>query len=139
MTSCDMLMETEGNRDQESGDKELAAAVKFVEKHRYQTLPVLDLIVSRSGEPERAIASFSTVHRAKELEWDYVNILDDFIKLGSEMDRNENGELQLPDEQELNLLYVAVTIRQHDTRNCAPGHFQTHLLSLAVDRARRHL
>jgi hypothetical protein len=30
-------------------------------------------------------------------------------------------------------------IRQHHTRNCAPGHFQTHLLSLAVDRARRHL
>ena len=25
------------------------------------------------------------------------------------MERDENGELQLPDEQELNLLYVAVT------------------------------
>ena len=97
------------NHDQEAGDKELAAAVKFVEKHRYQTLSVLDLIVSRSGEPQRAIASFSTAHRAKGLEWDHVALLDDFISLGSEMDRNEDGELQLPDEQELNLLYVAVT------------------------------
>ena len=97
------------NDDQEAGDKELAAAVKFVEKHRYQTLSVLDLIVSRSGEPQRAIASFSTAHRAKGLEWDHVALLDDFISLGSEMDRNEDGELQLPDEQELNLLYVAVT------------------------------
>jgi len=70
---------------------------------------VLYLIVSRSGEPQRAIASFSTAHRAKGLEWDHVALLDDFISLGSEMDRNEDGELQLPDEQELNLLYVAVT------------------------------
>jgi F-box protein 18 (helicase) len=130
----------EGNRDQESGDKELAAAVKFVEKHRYQTLPVLDLIVSRSGEPERAIASFSTAHRAKGLEWDYVNILDDFIKLGSEMDRNENGELQLPDEQELNLLYVAVTRGRkwvqlnHDLAEFVEKEFPRHFEELRPSR-----
>jgi F-box protein, helicase, 18 len=90
-------------------DKELGAGVKFVEKHGYQTLTVLDLIVSRSGDPARAIASFSTAHRAKGLEWDHVTLLDDFPKIGSEMERDENGQLQLPDEQELNLIYVAVT------------------------------
>jgi len=36
--------------------------------------------------------------------WDYVTVLDDFPKIGSAMERDENGELQLPDEQELNLL-----------------------------------
>jgi F-box protein, helicase, 18 len=90
-------------------DKELGAAVRFVEKHGYQTLDVLDLIVSRSGDPNHAIASFSTAHRAKGLEWDHVTVLDDFPKIGSEMERDEHGELQIPDEQELNLLYVAVT------------------------------
>jgi F-box protein, helicase, 18 len=99
----------ENGQDGEAADKELAAAVHFVEKHRFETLDVLDLIVSRSGGPTQAIASFSTAHRAKGLEWDHVHILDDFPKLGSEMQRNENGELQLPDEQELNLLYVATT------------------------------
>ena len=99
----------DNDQDAESVDKELGAAVKFVEKHGYQTPQILDLIVSRSGAPSQAIASFSTAHRAKGLEWDYVTVLDDFPKIGSEMERNENGELQLPDEQELNLLYVAVT------------------------------
>src|SRR5271165_6319001 len=99
----------DNDQDAESVDKELGAAVKFVEKHGYQTPEILDLIVSRSGAPSQAIASFSTAHRAKGLEWDYVTVLDDFPKLGSEMERDENGELQLPDEQELNLLYVAVT------------------------------
>jgi len=99
----------DNDQDAESVDKELDAAVKFVEKHGDQTPEILDLIVSRSGAPSQAIASFSTAHRAKGLEWDYVTVLDDFPKLGSEMERDENGELQLPDEQELNLLYVAVT------------------------------
>ena len=99
----------DNDQDAESVDKELGAAVKFVEKHGYQTLDVLDLIVSRSGDPNHAIASFSTAHRAKGLEWDCVTVLDDFPKIGSEMERDENRELQLLGEQELNLLYVAVT------------------------------
>ena len=99
----------DGDLTSECVDKELGAAVKFVEKHGYRTLVVLDLIISRSGGPDHAIASFSTAHRAKGLEWDHVTVLDDFPKIGSEMERNENGELQLPDQQELNLLYVAVT------------------------------
>jgi uncharacterized protein involved in tolerance to divalent cations len=98
-----------GDQDAEAADKELGCAVKFVEKHRYDTPAVLDLIISRSSAPDRAIASFSTAHRAKGLEWDTVKILDDFPKVGSEIDRNEDGEVQLPDEQELNLLYVATT------------------------------
>jgi F-box protein, helicase, 18 len=96
-------------RDAATGDRELAAAVKFVEKYRFETPQVLDQIVSRSGPPERALASFSTAHRSKGLEWDHVTLLDDFIKLGSEIERNERGEVELPDEQELNLLYVAAT------------------------------
>lgn len=107
----DILKHARGDNEQdlEAADKELAAAVKFVEKHRYDTPAVLNLIVSRSGDPAMAIASFSTAHRSKGLEWDYVTMLDDFTKLGSEMERDENGNLQLPDEQELNLLYVAAT------------------------------
>jgi F-box protein, helicase, 18 len=107
----DILKHARGDdeQDSEAADKELAAAVKFVERHRFDTPAVLNLIVSRSGDPARAIASFSTAHRAKGLEWDHVTILDDFTKLGSDMERDENGDLRLPDEQELNLLYVAAT------------------------------
>jgi len=108
----DVLRHAKGGDDDPAAvcvDKELGAAVKFVEKHGFQTLAVLDLIISRSGDPGCAVASFSTAHRAKGLEWDHVTVLDDFPKIGSEMERDENGELLLPDKQELNLLYVAVT------------------------------
>ena len=98
-----------GDQDSEGADKELASAVNFVEKHRFDTPEVLDFIVSRSGAPSQAIATFSTAHRAKGLEWDHVQILNDFPKIGAEIERDEKGELQLPDEQELNLLYVAAT------------------------------
>src|SRR6266403_6359064 len=55
----------DNDQDAESVDKELDAAVKFVEKHGDQTPQILDLIVSRSGAHSQAIASFSTAHRAK--------------------------------------------------------------------------
>ena len=55
--------------------------------------------------PETPI-SFTTAHRAKGREWDQVLIAGDFPK--PDMDE-ESLEWKLPDEEELNLIYVAVT------------------------------
>lgn len=89
----------------ETVDQELAAAVNFVTKHQHETPRILELIEQRCGSPEDAIASFSTAHRAKGLEWDRTTLLDDFPHLINE----ETGDTNVPDEQELNLLYVAIT------------------------------
>jgi hypothetical protein len=56
------------------------------------------------------------------------------------MDRNENGELQLPDEQELNLLYVAVTRGRkwvqlnHDLAEFVEKEFPRHFEELRPSR-----
>ena len=88
----------------ESLDQELAAAVRFVEKHGYNTTSVLDRIVDSAGSPQETAVSFSTIHRAKGLEWPFVTMLDDFPSK-----RNEKGKIEIPSREELNLLYVAVT------------------------------
>src|SRR5260370_35145452 len=67
----EILRHTKGgdnDQDAESVDKELGAAVKFVEKDGYKTPENLDLIVSRSVAPSQAIAPFSTAHQAKGVE-----------------------------------------------------------------------
>ena len=75
----------------ESLDQELAAAVRFVEKHGYNTTSVLDRIVDSAGSPQETAVSFSTVHRAKGLEWPFVTMLDDFPSK-----RNEKGKIEIP-------------------------------------------
>jgi superfamily I DNA/RNA helicase len=88
----------------ESLDQELAAAVRFVEKHGYNTTSVLDRIVESAGSPQEAALSFSTVHRAKGLEWDHVTMLEDFP-----LKKDEKGKIQIPSREEINLLYVGLT------------------------------
>jgi hypothetical protein len=98
-------------QDGEAVDQELATAVAFVAQHQHQTPGILDLIESHSGAPDDAIATFSTAHRAKGLEWDRITLLEDFPHLADDDDEEE--EWRVPDEQELNLLYVAVTRGRH--------------------------
>lgn len=49
----------------------------------------------------------STGHKSKGLEWDNVEIIDDFISL-KEILENAEGNIEIPKE-ELNLFYVALT------------------------------
>lgn len=49
----------------------------------------------------------STGHKSKGLEWDNVEIIDDFISLKETLE-NAEGNIEIPKE-ELNLFYVALT------------------------------
>jgi F-box protein 18 (helicase) len=108
----DILKHARNEADEEAVDRELATAVNFVQKHEQQTPVILRLIKSCSASQSQAIASFSTVHRAKGLEWDRITLLEDFPRLCARPNEDEGDNIhphQLPDEQELNLIYVAVT------------------------------
>jgi hypothetical protein len=66
----------------------------------------LRALAQRAAEENAADYVISTVHRAKGLEWKRVKVANDFRLRGA--DGNP-----MPDEDELRLLYVAVTRAQH--------------------------
>ena len=66
----------------------------------------LRALAERSAEQGAADYVISTVHRAKGLEWKRVRVANDFRL------RGDDGS-PMPDEDELRLLYVAVTRPQH--------------------------
>ena len=66
----------------------------------------LRALAERSAEQGVADYVISTVHRAKGLEWKRVRVANDFRL------RGDDGS-PMPDEDELRLLYVAVTRPQH--------------------------
>ena len=100
---------------QDVSDIELLSSIEFVEKTGKQTLEALQSIKEREvNNPAFAHSIFSTVHKAKGLEWDNV-ILGDFkldaedvyeeISLAVRSGRSIPQDLQ----QEINLLYVGAT------------------------------
>ncbi|WP_322028875.1 ATP-binding domain-containing protein [Paraburkholderia sp. J76] len=66
----------------------------------------LRALAQRSAAEDAADYVISTVHRAKGLEWKRVRVANDFRMLGAEGN-------PMPDDDELRLLYVAVTRAQH--------------------------
>jgi F-box protein 18 (helicase) len=114
------------------GDKELESLCRMVEKHKHELPQIIAHIVSSASGPPKskdkeAVISkglptvvLSTAHRAKGLEWDNVEIGDDFCPLQIR-DSKSKGSLRLTrpinpnngegdyNEEEFNLLYVAIT------------------------------
>jgi len=80
----------------------------------------------------KAEVIFSTVHRAKGMEYDVVHLADDFIKesrlqkiISDQKNKNERVDLEKLNE-EINLLYVAVTRAKYKLyipENLIPGSF----------------
>ncbi|WP_243856822.1 ATP-binding domain-containing protein [Paraburkholderia sp. BL6665CI2N2] len=66
----------------------------------------LQALAPRPATAGAADYGISTVHRAKGLEWKRVKVANDFRLRGAD------GR-PMPDEDELRLLYVAVTRAQH--------------------------
>ncbi|WP_243830452.1 3'-5' exonuclease [Campylobacter novaezeelandiae] len=67
---------------------------------------IKDIQKSSVNKEEKADLILSTGHKSKGLEWDNVEIIDDFLNIKQELE--EKDEITVAKE-ELNLLYVAIT------------------------------
>lgn len=105
---AEVVEHTEGEGAEHHGkDLELALQVTLVKEYEDELPTLLEMLRSRSCGPESATLTFSTAHRSKGMQWDAVQLLDDFLDPG-------NVELldELPDEvriEESNIVYVAIT------------------------------
>ncbi|XP_069621427.1 F-box DNA helicase 1 isoform X1 [Ranitomeya imitator] len=93
-------------------DRELEGKISIVEKYN-QRIPELVKRIERchTPHPQDADYTLGTVHKAKGMEFDIVEVTDDFVKIPCA--RHNLERLQIPvgtvAEDEWNLLYVAVT------------------------------
>lgn len=86
----------------EAGDAEVKALVKTVEEYRTDVPAIYNAMrAAETPVQDRAHITLTTAHRAKGLEWDQVQMADDFIELPPEEDDF--------DPEEVNLAYVSVT------------------------------
>jgi F-box protein 18 (helicase) len=103
-------------------DPQLSMMVEIVKEYGdeiYDIMRSLKKLQTGDEDREKADMIFSTVHRAKGMEYDTVHLVNDFIsenKLkkakGEAASKNEKPDLQRLNE-EINLLYVALTRARH--------------------------
>ena len=95
-------------------DVQLGMMVEIVKEYENDIPDILKKIKDKhidSDDKEKADIIFSTVHRCKGMEYDSVQLVDDFItekrleKLKEEKESFNAGKLN----EEINLLYVAIT------------------------------
>ncbi len=98
-------------------DMQLSMMAEIVKEYGNDIYPLLQTLKNlHTGDDEREKAEviFSTVHRAKGMEYDSVELVADFItearlqKPDKDKEKNEDKELDRLNE-EINLLYVAIT------------------------------
>lgn len=82
--------------------RSLAPLVSLAETHR---IPKLLAMLNRACQPEDCEILLSTLHKAKGLEWDRVELLSDFAPRSQPKD--QQSEMQ--NKEELRILYVAIT------------------------------
>jgi hypothetical protein len=82
--------------------RSLAPLVRLSESHTIQKL--IDSL-RRACQPEDCDILLSTLHKAKGLEWDRVELLSDFAPRSTSKDRPK----ELDTTEELRILYVAIT------------------------------
>lgn len=100
-----------------SDDLEYRTSMEFVNKHRDNTVQIVNKMKALKRTKESEI--ITNVHISKGLEFEYVEINDDFIPfigliirdiLGDHITDSENERLySMNKREEINLLYVAVT------------------------------
>jgi F-box protein, helicase, 18 len=102
---------------EKTGDPQLGMMVEIVEQYGDQIPRILSKIKSLHVENEKrdeAEIIFSTVHRCKGLEYDQIELVNDFIKedniIKQKNDPKRKEPLDIPKlTEEINLLYVAAT------------------------------
>jgi hypothetical protein len=94
-------------------DVQLGMMVEIVNEYGNEIPDIIKAIKSKhveNDEKEKAEIIFSTVHRSKGMEYDTVQLVNDFIT-EDKLYKNLNGEEGILSKlnEEINLLYVAVT------------------------------
>jgi F-box protein, helicase, 18 len=97
-------------------DAQLSMMLEIVKEYENEIPAILNTIKEKHvGDAERAKAQliFSTVHRSKGMEYDQVELVDDFLNEDRllKLVNEEKDEDQNPNKlnEEINLLYVAIT------------------------------
>ncbi|HMQ67828.1 MAG TPA: 3'-5' exonuclease [Ignavibacteria bacterium] len=101
---------------EKTGDTQFSMLVDIVKKYGNDIPKIIRLIKDKhveNDEKDKAEIIFSTVHRCKGMEYDVVEIINDFIteeKLEKQAEDGKSDELSIAKlNEEINLLYVAVT------------------------------
>lgn len=93
----------------ESGDKEVLSLVSVVTRYREKLPGLIEQVMLHACEnPEQAHVLLMTAHRSKGLQFDQVVLDDDFHDLVDKRGKPNRTE-HIDFEQEVNLLYVAMT------------------------------
>lgn len=97
-------------------DPQLGMMAEIVKEYGNEIPGILKLIKDKhvpNDEKEKADIIFSTVHRCKGMEYDDVELVNDFIneeKLQKRISEKDFNEGSIPNlNEEINLLYVAIT------------------------------
>ena len=92
-------------------DTELVSLAKIAEEFSNQLPPILESIVKASGPQRPGVVSLSSGHRAKGLEWDRVEVENDFVPVydSTALTRLRFKVSPVQFKEEANLLYVALT------------------------------
>ncbi|WP_294287873.1 UvrD-helicase domain-containing protein [uncultured Chryseobacterium sp.] len=97
-------------------DVQLSLMVEIIKEYESEIPEIINTIKKRhvaNNDKEDADMIFSTVHRCKGMEYDSVELVNDFIsekRLEKLKEDKKNFELNIPKtNEEINLLYVAVT------------------------------
>ncbi|KAJ6666330.1 hypothetical protein lerEdw1_000602 [Lerista edwardsae] len=112
-------------------DKQLGMKIAIVEKYRDCVPELVNRITQCHTTPETADYVLGTVHKAKGLEFDTVQVADDFVSVPvarHNLERTPNFRPETIPEDEWNVLYVAVTRAK---RRLIMPKFLTNLLTLA--------
>jgi F-box protein, helicase, 18 len=99
----------------ETGDKDILSVVSVVKEYGAALPGLIDQVSAGAcAQPGDADLLLMTAHRSKGLEFDQVLLDDDFHDLIDKNGRPNHGAMDAHAyEQEVNLLYVAVTRARH--------------------------
>jgi superfamily I DNA/RNA helicase len=134
-------------------ENQLAMMVDIVKEYGNKIPDIIKLIKEKhveNNEKEKAEMVFATVHRSKGMEYDAVQLVNDFIseeELETLTERSKADQLNLPKlNEEINLLYVAVTRTKNSIyipENLLPNDFpessQIHLVKSLSKKEKKEL
>ena len=98
-------------------DVQLSMMVEIVREYGNKIPGIIKTIKEQHVEKEKAEMIFSTVHRCKGMEYDSIQLVNDFIpeerleKISGDAKKEDTNMAKL--NEEINLLYVAITRTKH--------------------------